>query len=199
MKSNMELPKIERYSHTMRIVLKVFFWVAIIITCVSLVAAIIMFIIPSSKFVISEGNLEQNGFSLDGILRFNFSDVPQEASLKQLYLTIMLMSSFIGALIILVLKQLVLILKSVEEDRPFALENAKRILTIGVILILSSFLIPTFEFFVAREMVDTLQIQNVNIIYSINITLMFTGFLLLILSGIFSYGGYLQNEYDDTI
>lgn len=199
MKYNMNLPKIKRYSHTMRIVLNVFLWAAIIIACVSFVAAIVIFIMPNSKFVISEGNLKQNGFSLDGILRFNFSEVPQEAVLKKLYLTIMLMSSFISILISLVLKQLVLIIKSVEEDRPFAVENAKRILTIGMILTLSSFLIPICEFLVARAMVDTLRIQNVSINYSINITLMFTGFMLFILSGIFNYGGYLQNEYDDTV
>lgn len=199
MKYNMELPKIKRYSHTMRLVLNVFFWVSVIVTCVSFVAAIIIFILPDSKFIVSEGNLKQNGFSLDGILRFNLSEVPQETVLKKLYLTIMFMSSFISILVGLVLRQLVLIVKSVEEDRPFAIENAKRILTIGIVLTLSSFLIPIFEFLVGGAMVDTLKIQNVSINYSINITLLFAGLMLFILSGIFSYGGYLQSEYDDTV
>lgn len=199
MKYNQELPKIKRYSHIMRVVLNVFFWMDIIITCVSVAAIIIIFILPDSKFVISEGALKHSGFSLDQILRFHFNVVPQETSLKKLYLAIMLMSATIGILISIVLKQLVLIIEGVEEDRPFAVENGYRISKIGVVLTAGAFLIPIGEFFVASAMVDTLRIQNVSINYSINITLMFTGFLMFILSGIFRYGSYLQHEYDDTV
>lgn len=199
MKVNMELPKVKKYSHNLKFVFNVFYWAAIIITCVSLVAAIVIFFLSDSKFILTEGKLKQNGFSLDGILRFNFIEVPNETLLKKLYLTILLMSSSIGVLVSLILNQLVFILKSVEEDRPFDKINAKRISIIGAILIISSFLIPIFELLVAKAMVETLSIQNASINYSINITLLVTGFMLFILSGIFSYGNYLQYEYDETV
>jgi len=199
MNYNLEIPKIKRYSHNLRIVMNVFYWVAIIATCATLVAAIVIILISDSNFTVSEGTLKHLGFTLNGILRYNLNEVPQEIILKRLYITIMLMSASIFALIIPVLKQLILILKTVEEDRPFAVENAKRILTIGVVLTFSSILIPAFEVLVTRTMVDTLKIQNVSINYSINISLIFTGFMLLILSGIFNYGSYLQHEYDETV
>lgn len=199
MKVNMELPKVKKYSHNLKFVFNVFYWAAIIITCVSLVAAIVIFFLSDSKFILTEGKLKQNGFSLDSILRFNFIEVPNETLLKKLYLTILLMSSSIGVLVSLILNQLVFILKSVEEDRPFDKINAKRISIIGAILIISSFLIPIFELLVAKAMVETLSIQNASINYSINITLLVTGFMLFILSGIFSYGNYLQYEYDETV
>lgn len=199
MKCKMELPKVKKYSHNLKIVLNVFYWAAIIFTCVSLVAAIVIFFLSDSKFILSESNLKQNGFSLDGILRFNFIEVPKEALLKKLYLTILIMSSSIGVLISLVLKQIVLILHSLDKDKPFDKINAKRISTIGTVLIISSFLLPVFEILVAKAMVETLSIQNVSINYTINISMLITGFMLFILSGIFSYGNYLQYEYDETV
>jgi hypothetical protein len=119
--------------------------------------------------------------------------------MKNIYLAIMIMSALIFVLMIPILKQLVLILKTVEEDKPFAKENAKRISTVGIVLMLSSFLIPAFEVFVARIMIDTLKIENISTNYSANIILILTGFMMFILSGIFKYGSYLQHEYDETV
>jgi hypothetical protein len=86
-----------------------------------------------------------------------------------------------------------------HEDKPFEKENAKRISIVGIVLVFSSFLIPASEVFVARTLIDTLNIQNVNTNYSANIILILAGFLMFILSGIFKYGSYLQYEYDETV
>ncbi|NMB97178.1 MAG: DUF2975 domain-containing protein [Clostridiaceae bacterium] len=109
------------------------------------------------------------------------------------------MSTAIFILLVPALKQLVLILASVEKNSPFAVENSRRISNLGLILIISSFLLPAFEILVVKTMIDTFNIKHVSINYTVNIALILSGFLMFILSGVFNYGSYLQNEYDETV
>ena len=195
-----EMLRIKRYSHNLRIVMNVFYWVTIVAACGCLIAAIVIKFIPDSHFALSERSIGHLGFSLDGLIKYNLNSAAfQGINMKNIYIAITIMSALISFLIIPVLKQIVLILKSVEEDKPFTKENAKRILIIGIIFILSSFMIPAFEVFVARTMIDTLKIQNVSTNYTVNIILIVTGFMMFILSSIFKYGSYLQHEYDETV
>jgi hypothetical protein len=180
--------------------MNVFYWAAIVAAIGSFIAAIVIKLVSDSHIVIKEGNVEHLGFSLDGLIKYSLNDTAlQGINMKNIYIAIALMSAFISFLIIPVLKQIVLILKSVEENKPFAKENAKRISIIGIMFILSSFIIPAFKVFVAMTMINTLKIQNITTNYSIDIISILTGLILFILSGIFMYGSYLQNEYDETV
>lgn len=199
MSNKPEMQKIKRYSNVLRKVMSVFYWVAVVAACGSLIAAVAIIFIPSSNFVFRNNGAGRLGFSLDGLISYDITEAAQGISMKNVYITILFMSVLLLLLVAIVAKQLVHILKSVENDIPFVKENAKRISTVGVVLLLSSFLIPAFGFIVARSMIDLLKIQNISLNYSVNIYLVLAGFLMLILSGIFRYGSYLQNEYDETI
>ncbi len=192
--------RIKKYSHNLRIVMNVFYWIMIAAACGCLIAAIIIKFIPDSYFALSERSIGHLGFSLDGLILYNLNEPALKGiNTKNIYIVILILAAAISSLIIPVLKQLVLILKSVDEDKPFEEKNAKRISIIGIVSMLSSFLIPAFEGFVARTMIATLNIQNVSTNYSVNIIFILTGFLMFILSGIFKYGSYLQYEYDETV
>lgn len=200
MNSKSKILKIKRYSHNLRIVINVFYWVSIVAACGALIAAILIKLISDSHFVLSESSIGHLGFSLDGLIKYNLNEPSlQGTNMKNIYISIMIMVALVLFLIVPILKQLVLILKSVEGDIPFTKENSRRISTVGIIIILSSFLIPAFEIYVARIMIDTFKIQNMTTNYSANINLILTGFLLFILSGIFRYGSFLQHEYDETV
>lgn len=198
--NNTTMIKIKSYSHNLRIVMNVFYWASIVIACGCLIATIVIKFISNSHFVLDEKSIGHLGFSLDGLINYNINDVAlQGTSMKNIYLAIMIMAASISILLIPILKQLVLILKSVDEDKPFEKENAKRILIIGNVLILSSFLIPAFEVIVARTIIDTFKIQNISTNYMVNFVLIITGFMMIILSGIFKYGSFLQHRYDETV
>ena len=200
MKNQSSPLRIKRYSHNLRIVMNIFYWVSIVVACVSIIAAIMINFISDSYFILNERSIGHLGFSLDGLIKFNINDTTlQGINMKKLYIAILLMSALISLLIVPIFKQLVLILKTVGVDKPFAKENAKRISIIGFVLMLSSFLLPAVQIFVARTMIDLFKIQDVSTNYSINIPLILTGFLMFILSGIFNYGTYLQHEYDETV
>jgi hypothetical protein len=194
-----EMQKIKRYSKVLRKVMRVFYWAAVVGACGSLLAAIAILFIPDSKFVFDSNGSGSSGFSLDGLIKYDITEAARGISMKSVYIVILLMSVFLMILAAFVTKQLVNILKSVDNDTPFEKENAERIHSIGRILVLSSLLVPAFEFIPAKVMLDLIKIQNINLNYSVNIYLLLTGFLMFILSGIFKYGSFLQNEYDETV
>lgn len=194
-----EMQKIKRYSHNLGIVMNAFYWVAIVAACVSLVAFIVIILIPDSNFVVSKSSIGHLGFYLDGLIKYNLNETTQGVNTKNIYFSIAIMSTLIFVLVIPVLKQLCLILKTIEYAKPFSIQNAKRISTVGLILLLGSFLIPASQVFVASSMIDTLKIQNVSTNFSVNFYLILTGFMMFILSGVFKYGSYLQHEYDETV
>ena len=192
--------KIKRYSHNLRLVINVFYWASIVIACGCLITSIVLKFISDSQFVLDEKSIGHLGFSLDRLINYNINDVALKGTnMKNIYMAIMLMAASISILIIPILKQLVLILKSVDKDKPFEKENAKRILIIGNVIMLSSFLIPAFEVIVARSIIDTFKIQNISTNYMVNFVLLITGFMMIILSGIFKYGSFLQHRYDETV
>jgi hypothetical protein len=200
MKYKSEMVKIKKFSHILKIVMNVFYWTSIVSAFGALVAAVVIKIMSDSNFALSEKTIEHLGFSLDGVIKYKLSGVTSQGiSTKNIYFTIMSMSILILVIIIAVLRQLIPILRTVEEDKPFAIENAMRISRIGVVSMIASFLIPSGEVITANVIINTLKIQNISTNYSVNLILVLTGFIMFVLGGIFKYGSYLQHEYDETV
>lgn len=197
---NSEKLKIRKYSHQLRMVMNVFYWTAIIAAAGSLIAGAIIGLMSDSKFLLNESTKAHLGFSLDRVIKYNLKDAEvQGISTKNIYITIMIMAAILFALAIPILRQSVLILKSVEDSKPFTGENPGRISIIGAVILISAFLIPAAEVAVAKVIIDTFKIQNLATNYSVNFILVLTGFMMFILGGIFKYGSYLQYEYDETV
>lgn len=199
MSNKSEMQKIKRYSHILTKVMRFFFWAAVVVACVSLIAAVATIFIPASKFIFRNNYAGSFGLSFDGLIRYDLTEAAQGISLKDIYIAVLFMSVPLLLLVAFVAKQLVHILKSLEKDTPFEKENAERILAVGRVLLLGAFLIPAFEYIPATVMLDLLKMQNINLNYSVNLYLVLAGFLMFILSGIFKYGSFLQKEYDETI
>ena len=194
-----EIQKLKRHSHILRKVMDVLYWVAVVGACVSLIAAVTAIFIPDSKFIFRNNYAGRSVFSLNELVKYDITEAALGVSLKNVYITILFMAVMVMLLVIIITKQLVCILKSVENDTPFEKGNAERISAVGKILIASSLMVPAFEFLPAMVMLNLLKIQNINLNYSVNIYLVLAGFLMFILSGIFKYGSFLQNEYDETV
>ena len=102
-------------------------------------------------------------------------------------------------LILLVLIQLRKILKNVVNEKPFAQENAKRMKNIGYIVMAGSVLIPVIKTFTVNRIINAFDLNNVSAVYKVNTEVLLIGLLIILFSAIFSYGTYLQTEYDETI
>jgi uncharacterized membrane protein len=200
MKMNVNQEKAKKMSKYLRVVMQIFYWIGLVGAVALTVSVIVVSILPEKYFIISTKASNNIGFSIDGLIRYKINSQTAIAlSLKPIYQAICFMAAIISAGLSIIFKQISKILKTVEVDRPFAEENSRRLTIIGFVLIIGSIVFKAAEGIVANAMVRTLNIQNVQINYSADGFMMLTGFLLLILAGVFKYGNYLQQEYDATL
>ena len=127
---------------------------------------------------------------LEGVDQINFKPIILSTTL----------GGSVGLFILtLIMYQLKLIFKSLVENDPFVDRNAKRILYIGFLLIIASFIYPAGELLVMHHVLKAINNDTIMFNYSSDEGLFFSGLLVLVLSKVFSYGTYLQNEYNETV
>lgn len=200
MKMNVNQEKAKKFSRILRIIMQVFYWVGLAAAVILSISLIVVTILPEKNFIVSPVARDNLGFSVDGLISYRInSKTAAELSLKPVYQSICFMGAVISAGLTIIFKQISNILKTVEEDRPFSEENSRRLTIIGVILIIGSVVFRAAEGVVASAIIHTLDIQNMQINYGLDGFMMLSGFLILILAGVFKYGSYLQQEYDATL
>lgn len=197
---NVKQEEAKKMSRILRIVIRAFYWVSLVGAALLAISLIVVFLLPEKYFILSPTARDNMGFSIDGLIRYSIgSHNAVELSLKPIYQAICFMAAIIAAGLSVIFKQISNILKTVENDRPFSEENSRGLTIIGIVLIIGSFVFKTAEGIVASAIIHTLDIQNINVNYSIDGFMMLSGFLMLILAGVFKYGNYLQQEYDATL
>lgn len=200
MKNNVNQEKIKRMSKALGIVMKVFYWAGIVGAVLFAISVIVITALPENKFIISPAASDNIGFSIDGLVSYRInSETAASISMKPVAQAISFMAAIIAAGLSIIFKQVSSILKTVEADRPFSEENSGRLTIIGFVLIFGSFVFKIAQGIVASAIVHTLDIQNIQINYTTDGFMMISGFLILILAGVFKYGSYLQQEYDATL
>ena len=185
----------KKLTRMIRITLQCFYWVSIVCGVLCLIGFIALQFIPE-KYLVSSDNV---GFtlSLDGLIRYDAGD--QAVNLDGVYQSIAFMAALLSTGLAVFLKQLYTLLKTVEGDTPFTMENTKRLKIMGSSLLLYAFIAPGAGFIVASSMVHAFAVDRISVVYSVNINLLFSGFVLMILAGIFQYGSFLQSEFDTTL
>ncbi|MDF2673331.1 MAG: hypothetical protein K0R09_1596 [Clostridiales bacterium] len=200
MKMSVNQEKAKKMSRYLRVVTQIFYWVGLVGAVLLAIAVVVVSIMPEKYFIISPKASDNIGFSIDGLINYRInSQTAIELSLKPIYQAISFMAAIILAGLSIIFRQISKILKTVEGDRPFSEENSRRLTIIGFVLLIGSFVFNIAEGIVANAMIHTLSIPNVQINYKADGFMMLTGFLLLILAGVFKYGNYLQQEYDATL
>lgn len=199
MNNKLDFAKYRRLAKIMKIIIKISYIASVIFLVAGLVAGTLLAVAPiSSIAAISDtGGLS---LTLDNILMVKINpETTTLEDLKPVLASTCFMIAAIGAVLAVILKQLELILGTVKDDKPFAPENSKRLTTIGITLMIGSFIERAGEFFVASTMIDTLKLKDLSVNYSADSNMILIGFVVLVLAGVFKYGCYLQNEYDSTV
>ena len=192
--------KMKTLAKILKIVANVIFWVAAVVFCLFLVASIIMLFIPEKNLVLPANMTGNLTATIGEVLVFKFEpqtvgDLPIKPVLQAAFIWV----SVVTLMMSIILFELKRILKSVVQDNPFEKVNSKNLTVIAVVLITGSFIVKFLEGRVASAVIQTLQISNISINYSIDVNLLLTGILILILAGVFQYGNYLQEEVDSTL
>lgn len=189
--------KFKRLAGTIHTVVKIFFWAAVVGAIICALGSVVMSFLPADYF--NAGNTRSLLLTIDGVIRYRLEPPLSPVSLKPIFLTILVSSSIGFGLLALIFRPLAGILKTVKEDQPFAAENANRLTNMGVVMLISSFLANVIQATVVFVIISTLNIPNIDVNYSLNLTMLLMGLLLLILAGVFRYGSYLQDEVDSTL
>ncbi|NCD05815.1 MAG: DUF2975 domain-containing protein [Spirochaetia bacterium] len=181
-------------------IINLLFWLSIFLAAIFFVVSIILLIIPiKSNLLLSPSN---NSISLspDNIIRFNLENISVNLmSLKEVFIYSFFSFSIVSIFLAFITKQLKYIFFNVINNEPFNENNSKSILFIGYSVIIGAIVFPISKAIVIDKIINGFNFSNVNVVYSINIEGIFIGILLIILSSIFHFGSYLQNEHDSTI
>ncbi len=184
----------------LRILSQVGLWVSVAAFVISLPLAVYLVSVQSA--VIFQGIPENFNFGyIDGVIRFDLAlnkIHPRQIQIivGQILFSVVTYAAIFGA----VMFYLSGVLKNVEKRLPFARENARRISSMGLIFLVGSLLTSSVQAGTANVVIHALGLtEMMGVNYSINTTMIMTGLLMLILSGIFRYGAYLQEEYDATL
>ena len=197
----MKVPNLVKYSKLSKStygIINVLFWILFALTILVILLTIATRVFPNIiNLSDSDGSFR---ISPDNIIQFEISTgAISNTRIVEIYSLMFAGSALLLILILLVLGQLRIILKNVVNENPFAEKNAKSIKNIGYVIMASSLVMPVTKAFLINKIIHAFNLSNVNVVYTINIEVLIIGILLLLVSAIFNYGAYLQQEYDTTL
>lgn len=193
----MDLERFKRFAYVLRVFFNFLFWVSILAATILLVGLIGLYFTDTVTLTGDTGSLSISY----GPLGYEIApELLIGVDAKPVLIAIALSALVVAILAIPIFYQLTKILKTVEEEHPFALENANRLNIIGMILILAAFAKEATSYYVLAVTVGLIDIPNLTVNYSlVDTSTVITGFLVLLLASIFKYGSYLQEEHDSTV
>ena len=197
---NINQAKLKKLAKITKVIFDVLFWASVVSGIMGFLAFIASYFIPDGFFVITNSQNGRMGITIDGMISFKIDpELYDNLSIKPLLQTAFPMATVISVMLMVLLHQVRLILETVAIDTPFDKNNPKRLLVIGITLLIGSFAVKFVEGMVALAIVSLLKQNNIDINISLDGAMLFTGFLVIILAGVFRYGNYLQEEYDATL
>lgn len=200
MGKKLDLKKYRRMASSLEIVMKVFTWVAAGVAAVTAIAGIAFMFIPDTSGIFSTLNNDSFGLSPESLISFKVNRTNVGPSdIKTLMIRIMFMASAVSIVFAPIFRQIQLILCSVKDNKPFDINNAKRLTIVGTVLIIGSLVVRAAQYFVASAIVEKLKLDNVSVNIGVDSNMILMGLIVLILAGVFKYGNYLQQQYDSTV
>lgn len=196
----MSQEKVRRMARILRIVVQVFFWFCIVAVALGGIAVLVILFVPETAFMITGDTRPGFSLTVDGMVRYQVdSQVETDLCIKPVVQAVSTMAVLLLAGLAGMFQQLRDVLRTVEEDRPFVKENSRRIRIIGVILIFGSLVYDVAGGYVASSIIHAMNIPNMSVNFSVDMFMLLTGFMMLVLAGVFRYGSFLQEEYDSTL
>ena len=192
--------RMKMLAKVLKIICNVVFWISAVGFILFLLASIVVSFIPKEHLVLSANMSGSLSATIEGTMLFKFNPQTSEGIMIKPVLQALFMWICVSSLMLsVVLFEVKRIMKTVVKDNPFEKGNSKNLTVIAAVLIAGSLIVPIFEGRIAWTIIQTLQIANIGIGYSLNGTLLAAGILILILAGVFQYGNYLQEEVDSTL
>jgi len=208
-------------SSVLKTILEVFYIFVFIWIGLSALAFLSSIINPESQLNLFNVSTIYKLDLLDETRKFSFYTTDQDADFQfelmgyfsmvqkdRLYLLFLFLSSMIlWGLYLVIIIQLRSFFVTLEENKPFIFENAKRIRKIGVFIILSEIITYLVEFAAVIHMKNLIHSKNVVVSFlsweiykeEINIHVLFAGIVIIVISELFRLGAKMHEEHSLTI
>lgn len=192
--------KFKRLASFLRKFLIIIYWLYFVFSILVGIGLAIVFFVPKDKFnVYPFSSSLKFSIEIDNLYFWVSPAGSESVNIKILLIAKLILALIVAFITILVLRQIISILKTVEEENPFDIENSKRLSFIGKILIISSLILKPIQSLLIMYFIDIFKIENISKKINIDLTILFIGLFIILLAKIFSYGNYLQQEYDSTV
>lgn len=190
--------KFKRTAHVIRIIMQVMFWVTVVVSVLCAIAFVVINFLPEKLLTINgaKGNFT---LSVGDMVSYKINTINGDIVIKNIVRSILVMATLGIAGFSILINEVLKILKMVEIHKPFHEANSKSLRNIGILFIIGSVFYRAAAFFVIITTVETLKIPNIIVNYNIDGFMMLFGFIMFIISGVFKYGAFLQEEYDTTL
>lgn len=199
----MEIRNFEKMKKTaviLKSILNVTMWILLVAGALLLLSEFIILLLEEKHFILNEFYLGDMIFAVEGWFDFHLiGAVGNTILLKPIILIIL--PTFIITIVfyIINIKHIKLILKSIIDDNPFGKGNERSLFIMSISFIIASVLLQITGNIAASKVFSLLGINSGSISLLPDFLMLFTGLFLMILSGVFKYGRYLQEEYNDTV
>jgi Protein of unknown function (DUF2975) len=197
MNKNFDYNKFEKIIRVTQVISKIIFIASIVALSACALAFLIIAFLPSHLL-----NIDVNQFTLEigDALKYEFNKTLLIGkNIKFILLTAIFSGSISAGLFAFLMNSVKSILEDVKNQMPFSENNVKHLFRVAYTILVSSVLIPVMNFALASIIILHFDISNFDVELPIELSMVFIGFLMLILAHIFRYGAYLQNEYDQTL
>lgn len=190
--------RIKRISQVMYYLSVVLYILGIAVLILATLFFAIQFFLPDDLFAAKQ---EHFIITIDNVIYFsmNTDGMNSPVNLKPLLQIALPFALVLLAFFVVGVKQVMEILKSVARDNPFDESNSGRLYRVGQILLIASVVVSAGRVVVYNQIIGMMKLSDVRTNFSVNVTLLLTGLLVLILAGVFKYGSYLKSEYDATV
>jgi len=197
---------IKKRARTIHKVIKVIFYIEVMIFFVALIAAGFLFFAAPERFSAVKGNLNwhmsynlTNGSSFFIDIPFKIMQPLDSSMFSAKYAVLASLTSLLikGCLILYGINQVAIILNSTVNDiNPFIMDNVKSLKKLAYSIIIYSVaadILSSIIFSVFVTKIFLLDLSN------IHLSGVLTGGLILVIADIFKYGVFLQGEFDTTL
>ncbi|MDD3123376.1 MAG: DUF2975 domain-containing protein [Candidatus Izemoplasmatales bacterium] len=171
-----------------------------VILGIMLVGFIAVVFIPQTLLNFNMANLEHINIQFANIMyQINENIFSGITNVKNMILIILFAGIVNLSFFQFVQIQLRKIVSSINDELPFKSSNAVILRNLGLGYIIASIVVSLINSWMMVVIVNTFEVYQASINFSINLQMAFMGIIILILAYAFSYGSFLQEEHDTTL
>ncbi|HEX3045546.1 MAG TPA: DUF2975 domain-containing protein [Bacillota bacterium] len=191
--------KIKRFTIILGTGLRALWKVTIAIGMLLTLSLIGVLLVPESWIKLPKFDYLDISLVFNGMIRYRINHGFEFTQIKPILVALIPVTIMGTFIITVIFFQTAKILKTVESGNPFDERNSRRLMWIAVALILGARVWNYVQGIAAKVTIETLHIPNLFVSNTWDVPMLISGMLMLILSGVFKYGTYLQKEYDSTL